>query len=859
MKSAQRLTLVVFLFGANCPFYGQWDDQTELYLFEASTQASWLGCGMSLADFNLDGQDDLTFANSDGTLVCYASQPDGSYALQYEIEGTAQIQGVAWFDADGDDDLDLILTRRFDRMQLFIRSGDNLFEEALDRGLPENVDWEARGVSIADHDQDGDLDVYVSMYHDGNTGLSENLLLNNDGSGYFEDVTAFAGVGNGIRHTFQAVWMDFDLDGDLDLWVVNDRAVYPNSMYQNLGNGTFVDVSFDINAAQGIWGMTATVGDPDHDGQLELFCTNVENEPNLYLDRVGDQYQEIEASVGLDGLQYSWGGCWVDADGDMWEDLMVATYRFPNASPYDNYFYTNAEEGGYFVNQSGLWPNEQTQLYCVGVCDLNGDLAPDVVGHGNAPFAQVLINTTSEQTDAPGRLGVRLCSVLGNRLAIGSRIELHAGGEVQNQWVTCGSDYMTQQSHTRYFATGEAEMVDSLIVHWPSGEEEAWYDLPVGHVHALIEGSTTAAISVEGSLCAGDSVTASSPFEAPEMLWNGVHSEDGTLSLDGPGTYVLECRWLGGLYVWTDTLTWNPFPPHALTVEWTEPHCHGDPGSLGWVADSGLAVVYDQGLFNAIEQGIQAPAGDLMLQTVDEQSGCEEMHMFSLNEPEPLAVHLEYSPAPCHDDVAQVSAIGFGGTPAYLLDWYNADPSNLPEGEVPFMLQDANGCTLDSSLLVIVPDPMGCEVTVMDEEDGDDGAIILDLSGGTMPYEVLWNDGVTGDTARMDLAAGLYSWVVQDANGCLLLGVEQIVNLDTPELTSGQGLTLEMDWHEVRLNSDDALAQGSVLTVLDLAGRQTQRLVLHDPGPWTFSREGWPSHGIVQWTLSNGSVHRWMF
>ena len=82
----------------------------------------------------------------------------------------------------------------------------------------------AEGWLWADYDNDGDLDVYIGMYHDGATGLSENILLNNDGTGFFDDVTAEAGVGNGLKHTFQATWYDFDADSDLDLWVVNDRG-----------------------------------------------------------------------------------------------------------------------------------------------------------------------------------------------------------------------------------------------------------------------------------------------------------------------------------------------------------------------------------------------------------------------------------------------------------------------------------------------------------------------------------------------------------------------------------------------------------------------------------------------------------
>ena len=95
----------------------QWIDVSQDYALQATTQASWLGCGMSLADFNLDGLDDLTFANSDGSVVAYAQLLGGGFELAHTISGTEQAQGVVWFDADGDDDLDLFLTRRFAPME----------------------------------------------------------------------------------------------------------------------------------------------------------------------------------------------------------------------------------------------------------------------------------------------------------------------------------------------------------------------------------------------------------------------------------------------------------------------------------------------------------------------------------------------------------------------------------------------------------------------------------------------------------------------------------------------------------------------------------------------------------------------
>lgn len=842
-----RLTWFVLAVLLAQPFAvrGQWQDISNQLLIEGTTQASWLGCGMSMADFNLDGLPDLTLANSNGTVLAYAQEDNGEFSLVHIIEGTEQAQGVAWFDADGDDDLDLMVTRRFARIQLFMRSEETLVEEAPDRGFPANVDWECRGLSIADYDQDGDLDVYVCMYHDGTTGLSPNLLFANDGSGFFTDVTEAAGVGNGIQHTFQAIWFDYDLDGDLDLWVINDRDVYPNALYQNQGNGTFIDVAPDLNAAQAIFGMTATVGDYDNDGEMELFCTNIENEPNLMLDRNGPLYQSVGALLGVDGMQYSWGACWVDADGDMWSDLMVGTYRFPNTLPYDNYYYQNSENGQVFSDETAAWPNEQTQLYCVGVMDVNQDLAPDVIGFGNMPFLQVLKNTTAEEELAPGRLSVRLCATETNRWAIGALIEVHAGGQTQTQFVSNGSDFMTQQADAHYFGLADVAIVDSVVVKWPDGMREVWMNVEPNTELMLIQKSTTAALGISGALCDEGAIQVTVPFEAPIQLWNGDPFDGTVIEVTEPGEYVLTSQWMGGLFEWTETLVVEEEPAHVFTVEWSAPSCAGEAGLLAWTAEAGLEVEFGGLLWPSSEINVPFPADSLVVVTTDTVSGCVETHQFVLPEPPVLGLYLDYSPAPCHDDVAQIEGAGYGGTPPYLLNWNGADQSDLQPGFLSMSLTDAQGCVVDSVMEIVIPDPLDMSATVINEDVGGDASISLSISGGTPPYNVLWNTGAIGDTVLSNLTEGLYSWVVEDANGCLLLGLQDIINV-------GIGTNSSLGWAWTpspagwRLQLGQGMEDGATLEILDFTGSLQFRETLESQVEWRVAPGAIPPHGVLR-------------
>lgn len=765
----------------------QWQDVTELITLPGTTQASYLGTGLSVADFNADGLDDITVGNSDGTVLAYLQLPSGGYELEHIIDGSEQVQGIAWFDADGDDDLDLLLTRRFAAMQLFLWEEDGLVESAESSGLPINDTWEARGIAAADYDVDGDVDLYISMYHDGTTGLSENLMLKNDGQGFFTDVTAELGIGNGLQHTFQSSWLDFDGDGDLDLWVINDRTIFPNAMYMNHGDGTFSEVGADVGLNQEVFAMTSTVGDPDNDGEYELFCTNVENDPNVFMDQDDSGfYIENGASLGLDGMQYSWGGCWVDVDGDMDSDLMVATYRFPNTSPYKNYYYDNQNGGATFTDATEEnWPNNQTQLYSLGACDFNQDLAPDVVALGNGPYLQMLQNATVEEPESNGRLVVQLCGTFSNRWAIGAEIKVHSGGVSQLQLVSCGTDYVTQQSWRRYFGLGNAEVVDSIEVDWPSGLHEMWYDVPVGSDLRLIEGSTSAGLSYSGSDCAGDSSWLTFPLPCPDIEVNGLMVVGDSMLIEEDGMYAVNCSWMGGLFQWSDTLYWEQQEPHVLSIQWTEPLCYNEPGSLGWQTDSTFTVDLGGTNFSSSVQNLSVVGGELTLTTLDSIGACSQLHHFTLDQPLELELYILYEPALCDEDSAQAFAAGYGGTPNYVLNWENVNPLMLPEGTVSMHLEDANGCTVDSSIVVEIPDPLTCDVIVTHEDVGGDGALELNPAGGTPPYEVLWNTGADSDTVITGLSAGLYSWVLQDANGCLLLGLQDLINVGIEEGLQG--------------------------------------------------------------------------
>ncbi|MCK6447309.1 MAG: CRTAC1 family protein [Planctomycetes bacterium] len=129
------------------------------------------------------------------------------------------------------------------------------------------------GVALFDYDADGDLDVYLVQSGDllaPTQELAANALFQNDGTGRFVDVTARAGVGD-VGYGMGATIGDYDADGDLDLFVTN---VGPNVLYRNRGDGTFEDVTSAAGVAGNAWSTSAGFVDVEGDGDLDLFVVD---------------------------------------------------------------------------------------------------------------------------------------------------------------------------------------------------------------------------------------------------------------------------------------------------------------------------------------------------------------------------------------------------------------------------------------------------------------------------------------------------------------------------------------------------------------------------------------------------------
>ena len=224
----------------------------------------YLGTGVSFADFNGDGLDDLTFGHHDGALSFYAGNGDGFDPIDLGLElPIAEAKGVLWADIDNDGDQDLFVAYRFAPNKLWLNDGEMGFEDVSSSCGIAQDNRRSFGPAFGDFDRDGLLDLFVANYGYAVDVPQGNELYRNVGGGQFEDVTAEFGLDGENLQSFQATWMDVDRDGWLDLHVIRDRLIFPNLFYHNKAEEQGA-VWFEEEAQARAWTPCSTACLPAH-------------------------------------------------------------------------------------------------------------------------------------------------------------------------------------------------------------------------------------------------------------------------------------------------------------------------------------------------------------------------------------------------------------------------------------------------------------------------------------------------------------------------------------------------------------------------------------------------------------------
>lgn len=241
--------------------------------------------------------------------------------------------GAGIEDLDGDGRLDVV-TSSWDpavSLTLFLRDSEGTFvdrtEEAGLVGLKGGLN-----LNHADYDSDGDVDLLVlrGAWLHGETGRHPNSLLQNDGKARFRDVTFLAGLGEEHYPTQAAGWADHDRDGDLDLYVGNEGSRlyrFPSQLFRNRGDGTFEEAAREAGVSNLQYAKGVAWGDIDTDGWPDLYVSNQGSPNRMYMNDGGERFRDVAAELGVREPRQSF-ACWFwDFDNDGSLDLYVASYH----------------------------------------------------------------------------------------------------------------------------------------------------------------------------------------------------------------------------------------------------------------------------------------------------------------------------------------------------------------------------------------------------------------------------------------------------------------------------------------------------------------------------------------------------
>ncbi|MBX2929249.1 MAG: VCBS repeat-containing protein [Saprospiraceae bacterium] len=524
------------------------------------------GGGVAAGDVNNDGLVDLYFTSNQGPNRLYLNRGDFRFEDVTESAGVAGAgdwkTGVAMADVNGDGRLDIYVCQvgQYKHIrgqnQLFINNGDGTFTE---RAAEYGLDFAGFSTQAAffDYDGDGDLDLYLlnhsvhaaenygpATIRDRRDALAGDRLYRND-NGRFTDVSEQAGIyGSRIGYGLGVGISDLNGDGLPDIYVSND--FHENDyLYYNNGDGTFREALAESMSYAGNFSMGSDLADFNNDGLIDVITLDMKPEEEfvmkqsagadpynifqfklsygyhyqfprnmLQLNRglCGDgqaaRFSEIGQLAGVAATDWSWAALFFDMDNDGWKDIFISNGIWRRLNDLDylnfisneqiqrnasdlemaarmpsgampNYAYRNNADLTFSNVSAAFGLNWSGSSNGAAYADLDNDGDLDLVVN-NLNAEATLFRNQAAGRSGNGHLTLQLEGEGLNRFGIGAKVVIACAGQMQVQEHFSTRGFQSSVAPGLHFGLGKAQAIDSLLVVWPDGQLQVLRDVPAG-------------------------------------------------------------------------------------------------------------------------------------------------------------------------------------------------------------------------------------------------------------------------------------------------------------------------------------------------------------------------------------------
>jgi len=431
------------------------------------------------ADYDADGDGDIYVGSYDpgsSSFSHFLFNNDMGRFTNVSDEAGIRHSGkefsAAFADYDNDGFLDLYI----------VREGGDLLYRNSDKGSFEDFTYKAKigsksggnSALFFDPDHDGDLDLFE-------TRSNSNLLFQNNGDGTFTEQTGKTVLSGNHGNSVDAAFGDFDDDGDIDLFVVNENA--GNTLFSNQRQGLFKDITEQCGLQSNGGSSKIAVGDYNNDGFSDIFISSDKGGPNELLRNRGDgSFIPENNSKGLfsaDKNLKTYDASFFDFDNDGFADLLTAGESLEKGKR-GLLLYHN-EGDGKFTDVSYLLPADVKTGRHIAVFDYNDDGDLDVVIAGVKGGVSLLRNDGGNINHYVKMklVGLRAGSAKNNHFGIGAKVEIRSGDLYQSMVVT---------DPDVHFGLGNRLKADVIRITWTNGVPQNIF-LP-GADQSIIEAQT---------------------------------------------------------------------------------------------------------------------------------------------------------------------------------------------------------------------------------------------------------------------------------------------------------------------------------------------------------------------------------